>query len=349
MMWMICGLSLCLGAANAQDRDAVNPSVESSVTEEVPAWTAITSELVLQVDDRAATLDAAVARARARSGWFAELGTEHVALRVPVAEAPGLVEELREMGSLVERRFDSQNLSPEAVDLESRIKARREILARYEAVLADASPKAVVSVERQITGVVAELEQLEGRLRVLADRAQYARIVVRLQFRERRAPEADGSSSFAWLETLNVAELLYDLEWGVRGPVSGASVSAPAGFAVYPRSRRFQAISPDDVAFRVRRAKNKPEADLDYWREALRNRMKNAGYTVLAESDVSASGTPGVLLELGAANGERDQTYLVSVFVSGRRLIIAEATGEAVRFRARRDAVVAAIEEMRIP
>ena len=56
-----------------------------------------------------------------------------------------------------------------------------------------------------------------------------------------------------------------------------------------------------------------------------------------------------MLLELGAANGERDQTYLVSMFVSGRRLIIAEATGEAVRFRARRDAVVTAIEEMRIP
>jgi hypothetical protein len=55
-----------------------------------------------------------------------------------------------------------------------------------------------------------------------------------------------------------------------------------------------------------------------------------------------------VLLELGAANGEQDQVYLVAVFVSGRKLVLAEATGEASRYQTRRGAVLAALEGMDI-
>ncbi|HCH64647.1 MAG: hypothetical protein CL927_02400 [Deltaproteobacteria bacterium] len=349
MSWMTWGVALWLGVAHAEPMATVPAEAGPATAEHGAQWNAITAELVLQVDDREACLDEAVAVAQARGGWFAELGTERVALRVPVHEVSSMVDDLRGLGDLVERSYASENLSPEVVDLQSRLQTRREILSQYTSVLAEASPKAVVSVERQITNVVAEIETLEGRLRVLNDRAQYARVVVRLRFRERRAPMTDGSSSFAWLETLNVSDLLDDMALGVRGPVSGAAVTAPQGFASWRSARRFQAVSPDDVVFRVRRARNKPQADLAYWQEALRNRMKNAGYTLLAEADISASGTPGVLLELGAADGERDQTYLLCVFVSGRRLIIAEATGESTRFRARRDAVVAAIEAMRIP
>jgi len=346
-MWALWTLAVWVGVAQADSPEVVLP--ESAAAPQTQDWTAMTAELVLQVDDRAACLEAAIALARTRGGWFAELGTERVALRVPVAESQSLVEELREMGSLVERNFSSVNLAPEVIDVESRLKARREILARYEAVLAEASPKAVVSVERQITGVVAEVEQLEGRLRVLKDRSETARIDVLLQFRERRAPTNDGSSSFVWLNSLNVSDLLHDFEYGFRGAPSGATVPVPEGFAAWSKARRFQAVSPDDVVFRVRKARNKPEAALSYWREALRNRMTGAGYTIIAESDISASGTPGVLLELGAANGEQDQAYVLAVFVDGRNLVIAEATGEAVRFRARRAAIVTAIEGMEIP
>ncbi len=346
MSWVSAVLSLWVGSVQAGAPPPASEGAAAAV--EARAWTAITAELVLQVDDRDACLEKAVALARARSGWFAELGTDRVSLRVPVDEAASVVEELRGMGRLVDRNLASVNLAPEVVDVQSRLKARQEILDRYGAVLADASPKAIVSVERQITGVVAQLEQLEGRLRVLTDRADHARIDVRLQFRERRAPTNDGSSSFAWLNSLNVSELLYDFEHGFRGPVSGATVPVPEGFAAWGKARRFQAVSPDDVVFRVRRARNEPQADLSYWREALRNRMTGAGYTTIGESEIFASGTPGVLLELGAADGPHDQAYLLAVFVDGRNLVIAEATGESVRFRSRRAAIVSAIEGMEV-
>ncbi len=351
MIAPVLGLVLALATASANPEETSRAPSDLARTEaqvSPRSYTAITAGLVLSVDDREAMLDRAVDLAESRGGWFASLGTDSISLRVPSERARETVEELRTMGDLVERSYSSNNLSPDVVDLESRLKARREVLARYEAVLAEASPKSVVSVERQITGVVAEIEQLEGRLRVLTDRAAYARIDVSLRFRQRRAPTRDGSSSFAWLNTLNVSDLLHDFLYGTRARASGAQVPVPEGFASWRRKRRFQAVSPDDVVFRVRKAKNKPKAELSYWREALVNRMKDAGYTVLSESDIQASGTPGVLLELGAANGEQDQVYLVAVFVDGRRLVIAEASGESSRFRPRREAVVAAIQGLEI-
>jgi len=342
MTALLLALGLSMAAASAEEAAPVAPAVEEARRN----TTAITAGLVLSVDDRSATLDEAIALARSKGGWFAELGTDRVQLRVPAADARALVDELRGLGDLVDRSFTSRDLTAEVVDIESRLKARREILARYEAVLAEASPKAIVSVERQITGVVAEIERLEGRLRVLTDQADHARIDLSLRFRERRAPTRDGSSSFAWLNTMNVADLLRDFEYGWRARRSGARVPVPEGFAPWRRTGRFQAVSPDDVVFRVRTAKNKPRADLGYWQEALRNRMTDAGYKLLSESEVKAGDHPGVLLELGAASGEQDQIYLVAVFVDGRKLVIAEASGEATRFRPRKDAVVAAIAGM---
>jgi len=344
LMWMLLTLALA-GPAIAQEASA-DPASTPAPSQR--AWTAITAGLTLQVDDRDAALDAAIALAETHGGWFATLGTDRVSLRVPTAEARAVVEELRKMGVLVERSFASADLTPKVVDLESKLRARREVLARYEAVLADASPKAIVSVERQITQLVAEIESAEGRLRVLRDRANHSRIDVSLKFRERRAPARDGSSSFSWLNTMNVNDMLRNFEWGVRASRSKATVPTPEGFAAWRKHGRFQAVSPDEVLFRVRTAKNKPAAELSYWREALRNRMTDAGYTVLSESDIAASGHPGVLMELGAANGEQDQTYLVAIFVSGSTLVIAEATAEATRMRDHREALIAAITGMRI-
>ncbi len=345
MSVLVLSLGLGLGwtSANADTQDA---PTEATVAVEESVTTAIVAGLVVQVDDRQAALDRAIAIAEARGGWFASLGTHQVSLRVPTSASRDVIEELRGLGDLVDRSFSSQDLGPQLVDLESRLKARREVLARYEAVLGQASPQAVVSVERQITNVVGEIEGIEGQLRVLRDRTSVARIDLSFQFRERRAPTRDGSSSFVWLNTLNVADVLADFQAARRSTKSRATVPTPEGFAAWKKRGRFQAVSPDDVVMRVRSAKNKPYAELTYWQEALRNRMKDAGYTVLSESSVSASGVPGVVLELGAANGEQDQTYLIGLFVDGRNLLIVEATGETTRFRARRDAIVAAISGM---
>jgi hypothetical protein len=97
---------------------------------------------------------------------------------------------------------------------------------------------------------------------------------------------------------------------------------------------------------RVRSAPNRPAATLAFWQEALRTRMVDAGYKLISEAPIEASGAPGALLTLSAADGPRDLTYLVAIFVQGRHLIIAEAAGEAGQMKAQVPAVEAAIRGM---
>ena len=322
---------------------AANPA--SSPVQVDVGGSALTASVAIRVDDREKTLQKAIDLARERGGWFAELTMDRVSLRVPAGEARALVDVLRSLGEVFERTFDSVDLQPQMADLEGRLKSRREVLARYMEVLAGASPKAIVSVEREITRVIAEIEGFEGQLRVLRDRAAYARIDVSFRYRERRAPSRVGNSSFAWINRMNMAEVVNALEAGTRAEPSRIDVSLPEGFSAFRKESRFQALSPDDVIYRVRSAPNRPEADLKFWREALTLRMREAGYRVLAEEDLEGS-MPGFLLETAGANGEKDQVYLVGLFVKGRHLILAEATGEATKFAKRREAVATAIRDL---
>lgn len=122
---------------------------------------------------------------------------------------------------------------------------------------------------------------------------------------------------------------------------------APQGFATYEQKSPFRAVSPDGVVFRVRSEKNKPHAELPFWKEALKKRMVDAGYRFVSEKDIKAGGKDGYLLELAAPLGNQDYTYVIALFQNEEHLVIVESAGEISRFSARRDAVLAALDKLR--
>lgn len=300
-------LALLLGVALAQTplpADAVGdlpspeqPPVEAEAEAPRAPTVRVNASLVLRVVDREAAIQATVAAAEQFGGWFSNLSDQAVTVRIPTAQVDPFLDGAAGLGRVEGRSYDRTDLGRQIGDLESRLGARRDVLAKYMAVLADASPKAIVQVEREITRVVSEIEGIEGQLRVLRDRAAFAEVTLSFRYRERRAPRRDGSSSFAWLNTMNVADFLDSIEGGWRATRSRSEAVAPSGFAPYKKAGRFQALSPDGVAYRVRSVRNKPKAELPFWKEALRSRMEAAGYHVVAEADVQAAdGAKGALL-----------------------------------------------------
>ncbi|MBN1959483.1 MAG: hypothetical protein JW841_00935 [Deltaproteobacteria bacterium] len=123
----------------------------------------------------------------------------------------------------------------------------------------------------------------------------------------------------------------------------------PDGFAAYDDGiNHFRAVSPDGVVYRVRTEKNSPEAKVVFWREALKKRMLDAGYIFTNENDITAGQIPGYLLELAAPVGLQDYGYLIALFVSGSRLIIVEASGEVLKLKNHRDAILNSINALKI-
>ena len=124
--------------------------------------------------------------------------------------------------------------------------------------------------------------------------------------------------------------------------------SAPKEFASYPRGLfpgPFRALSPEGVLFSVRSQKNKPKADLAFWKEAVKTQMSETGYRVVSDTVCTMGGAPAGLLKLAAPVGDRDYLYWVaySLSASGKKILVAEAAGEAKAFRARESDISAAI------
>jgi hypothetical protein len=123
----------------------------------------------------------------------------------------------------------------------------------------------------------------------------------------------------------------------------------PDGFAAYVSSDAFRAVSADGVIFRVHEEKNEPQAELAFWKEAFKRRMKDAGYGFVSDADVTtSSGKRGYTLELNAPQGAVDYGYFVTIFVSGSRIVVAEAAGEVTRLAQKRAALATALEALDI-
>jgi hypothetical protein len=169
---------------------------------------AIGAGLVLKVTDRSQAADTLIARAEELGGYFSSRRDDLVVLRVPTAALAKLIAAVEPLGQIVQRTHEARDVTFE-LDVKRTLLASREgVLTRYFEVLGDAGPSAVVTVERQMTQLIQEIEQLRGALQLLEHNIAYAEVTVSFQFRERQAPGRDGRSSFAWLNTMNLVDLI---------------------------------------------------------------------------------------------------------------------------------------------
>jgi hypothetical protein len=308
----------------------------------------VTSSVVVKVTQRDPAAKAVIDQARALGGYFSSLTADRVVLRVPADKMDALVATAAGQGVVVDRQFSRVDQTFALGDARSRLGAREAMLEQYMALMKEASPDAVLTVERQIVALVSEIEALRGRIRYLEHEIAMARLDVSFQFRDRKAPTRGGSSSFPWLNTLNLQDLVEDFRRvHVDGRFRGALVQPPKGFAPFPRGRNFRATSPDGVIFSVRCLEHKPSATLAFWKEAMKKRMLDAGYVLLTESDLQAGGTEGYLIEVSAPLGTDDYTYMIAVFPVGGKLVLAEAAGEVARLAARREAILETMRALR--
>ncbi len=124
--------------------------------------------------------------------------------------------------------------------------------------------------------------------------------------------------------------------------------TAPKGFAAYKGKGAFRAVSPEGVVFKIRTEKNEPIADLDFWREALKKRMIDAGYRFMAESEITAGNDKGYMIELAAPLGPRDYSYIIAVFQKEKKLVIVETAGDVAALKTRRSDIIDAIGKMNL-
>ncbi len=106
-------------------------------------------------------------------GWFT--------IRIPTDRFDGAVARIGDLGENVSSTLSSQDVTEEYVDLEGRLNYWREQEAFYTRLMEEATTiDDLVTIQTRMQDVLLNIEQIEGRLRYLDGRTQFATLTVGL-------------------------------------------------------------------------------------------------------------------------------------------------------------------------
>ena len=145
-------------------------------------------ELRFETDDRTATRSAILGFVNEHQGYLADdreqrsldVLEQTMTIRVPSAEFDGLLEDVSKGVSRFDKReIQAIDVTEEYVDIEARLKTKKETESRYRELLKQAnSVEEILKIEEQIDKLRAEIESTEGRLRLMRDRESYSTLRV---------------------------------------------------------------------------------------------------------------------------------------------------------------------------
>lgn len=169
-----------------------------------------TARLVMAVYEVEQGLAAVEKIARDNGGYLALRRDHDVTVRVPRARFDTTLAAVDEIGNVLHRDVQAEDVTEAHVDLEIRIKNARAMQQRLSDLLTRASVKDALEIERELHRVTEQLERLEGQMKVLRDRVAFSTLTVTFQPRPVAAPLANARVRlpFPWLPTLNLASLL---------------------------------------------------------------------------------------------------------------------------------------------
>ncbi len=146
-----------------------------------------TADLTVRVADAGAASLEATKIAEKAGGYLADQKADldgqreaTVTIRVPEERFRPALDQVAALGKALDRRIGSTDVTAEVVDVSGRLKSNQASAERLRALIAKApSTGDIVTIEQELAKREAEIETLQGQLRVLDDRSTLATINVR--------------------------------------------------------------------------------------------------------------------------------------------------------------------------
>ena len=155
---------------------------------------------VVNPDEARAAVEAEV---KALGGFVTFFNSRSISVKLPPKALSAFTAKVAEKGHVLEKTLDREDLTLQIAELMGILKSKREILARTRKFLDDSDVPATLEIERTMTGLVMEIEDVRGRLRVLNDRSEFATADISFEFRE-RDKIVYVRSPFEWLNSVDL-------------------------------------------------------------------------------------------------------------------------------------------------
>jgi hypothetical protein len=136
--------------------------------------------------------------------------TEILTVRVPNSNFDNIINEIGlEVGEFDSKRIDIEDVTAEFVDIEARLKNKKQLEGKYQELLAKANNmNDILKIEKEISLIREDIESTEGRLRYLNNQVGYSTLII--TYYEKRATAgfhfggkmadaiSDGGMGFLW-------------------------------------------------------------------------------------------------------------------------------------------------------
>lgn len=103
-----------------------------------------------------------------------------IVIRVPAGQFDALLSNISNIASKIDsKNVDVLDVTEEYIDIEARIKTKKELENRYKEILKQANKvEEILSIEKEIGQLRTEIEAVEGRMRYLKDKIGYSTLTV---------------------------------------------------------------------------------------------------------------------------------------------------------------------------
>jgi hypothetical protein len=113
--------------------------------------------------------------------------TEILTVRVPNSNFDHIINDIGlQVGDFDSKRIDIEDVTAEFVDIEARLKNKKQLEGKYQELLAKANNMAdILKIEKEISLIREDIESTEGRLRYLNNQVGYSTLII--TYYEKRA------------------------------------------------------------------------------------------------------------------------------------------------------------------
>jgi hypothetical protein len=163
----------------------------------------------MAVLEAAASIDAVQKLAQDLGGYLVKRDEHSIIIRVPAAKYRDALGGVTKLGDVLQREETVEDVTEQFHDLTTRLKNARAMRDRLEQLLERAKDvKEALAVEAELGRITADIESMEGKLKLLRELISFSTITVLFQPRPTDNVGSTVRLPFPWLDNMGLPSLL---------------------------------------------------------------------------------------------------------------------------------------------
>jgi len=173
---------------------------------------AVNTHIVINVANSDEVVNKLEQKASDLKGYFTLKSNQQITLKIPTSSENDFHNYIKNNWKVIHQQYSTDDLAVKLLKTNSSLKAKQELLKQYLDLLASASSKKIVLVEKEVTTLVQEIETLKGQSRYMEHQLKFVHFSVAFQLNSEKIQIQNKPSSFQWINDIGLPNVMADFQ-----------------------------------------------------------------------------------------------------------------------------------------